>query len=229
MGWPFDHCFNTGMMMNDRVRRAFFHRICASAVFFGLAWPLSVDAVPVLRSADIRIAMRSADSCDVTMTLAVDGSSAIDHRIEAAEPTQINLSAVRGAGQLRAPRTVGQTLSLMLEPRSGEYELAYTVQRLASQYRCPVWVPAAPADGVSRQVRISVELPPGTSARATMPAFIWKDTTGTTTLGHIPAFVRLRFAPDGAGGIWDVSRIMDVLTLVVFAAASVIWIWRRKR
>ncbi len=163
------------------------------------------------------------------MRLAIDGSIAIDHRIEAADETQINVSALRGAGQLTAPRTIGRTLSLTLEPRSREYELAYTVQRIASLYRCPVWVPAVPADGVSRQMRISVELPPGTSPRGTMPAFIWKATTGTTTLGHIPAFVRVPFAPHGTNDVWDVSTTMDVLTIAVFAAASSIWIWRRKR
>lgn len=173
--------------------------------------------------------MRAADACDVTMTLAVSGNSPIDHRIEAAGESSIHLSTVRGAGQPTAPRTIGRTLLLTLEPRAGEYEFAYTVQRLRSPYRCPLWVPAAPADGVSRQVRIGVELPVGTSARGTMPAFTWKGTMGTTTLGHIPAFVRVPFAPDGRSEIWDVSMIMDVLTLVVFAGASGIWIWRRQR
>ena len=211
------------------VRHAAFLRICTSAVFLGLARPVPADAVSVLRSADIRIVMRSADACDVTMTLAVDGSSLIDHRIEAADESRIELSAVQGAIQPAAPQRVGRTLSLILEPHTREYELAYTVERLASQYRCPVWVPAVPADGRSRQVRISVELPSATSAGTTMPLLTWQGTSGSTMLGHIPAFVRAPFAAHGDTTIWDVSKTMDVLTLVVFAAASGIWVWRRRR
>jgi hypothetical protein len=109
-----------------------------------------------------------------------------------------------------------------------EYELAYSVRQVAMQNRCPLWVPAAPADGVSRAVRISVALPPGMSARSTMPAFTWTGSTGAATLGHIPAFVLVPFAPAGASATWDISTTMDVLTVLVFACATGIWIWRRR-
>jgi hypothetical protein len=193
------------------------------------AGPTAARAAPVLRSADIQIVIRSADACEVTMTLAVEGGGPIDHRIEAREDSQITLGAVRGARQVSEPRTVGRTLSLVVETTTSEYALAYSAQRPGAQNRCPMWVPAAPADGVSRAVRISVELPSGMTAGGTMPAFTWNGPTGTTTLGHIPAFVRVPFAPEGESTIWDVSTAMDGLAILVFAAASGIWIWRRRR
>jgi hypothetical protein len=198
-------------------------------MLLGLAAPVLAAATPVLRSADIRMLMRSDDACDVTVTVAIDGGSPIDHRIEAADGSRIELSAVRGAIHSAPPQRVGRTLSLILEPHAQEYEFAYTVQRLAARYRCPVWVPAMAADGRSRQVRISVELPPATSAGTTMPTLTWEGTSGSTTLGHIPAFVRVPFARQGDTKMWDVSKTMDVLTVVVFAAASGIWVWQRRR
>ena len=162
------------------------------------------------------------------MTLTVDGGSAIDHRIEAGDDTRVDLSAVRSARQMQEPRPVGRTQSLILEAAPSPYELAYSVQRPSSQDRCPLWVPVAPSDGVSRAVRISVELPPGMSSRTTMPAFTWNGLTGTTTLGHIPAFVRVRFAPAGDSTPWDVTTAMDALAILAFACASGIWAWKRK-
>jgi hypothetical protein len=198
-------------------------------LFLALAWPISGYGAPVLRSADIRIAIDSRNSCTVTMTLTVDGASALDHRIEASDDTRIDLSAVRGARQMQEPHPVGRTQSLMLELARSAYELAYSVQRPAAHDRCPLWVPVAPSDGVSRAVRVSVALPPGMSSRTTMPAFRWNGSTGTTTLGHIPAFVRVRFAPAGESTPWDVATAMDALAVLVFAGASGIWAWKRRR
>jgi hypothetical protein len=142
---------------------------------------------------------------------------------------QIDVAALRGARLLRQAHNIGRTRSLLLETESAEYELRYSVQRSAEQDKCPLWVPAAPADGVSRAVRIRVELPPGMSPRSTMPAFAWNAAGGETTLGHIPAFVRVPYAPAGASSAWEVVTVMDAATLVVFASASGIWIWRRRR
>lgn len=190
---------------------------------------MSGYAAPVLRSADIRIAIDATNTCTVTMMLTVDGGSALDHRIEAADDTRIDLSAVRGARHVQEPRPVGRTRSLIVETSPGAYEIAYSVQRPPGHDRCPLWVPAAPADGVSRAVRISVELPPGMSSRAAMPAFAWNGSTGTTTLGHIPAFVRVAVAPAGESMPWDVATAMDALAIVAFACASGLWAWRRRR
>jgi hypothetical protein len=202
--------------------------VCASAVLLTLASAISTHAAPALRSADIRVAMGSADACDVTMLLTLDGGGPVDHRIAAVDDTQIVVSALRGARQVQGPRTVGRTQSLVLDSAMSEYELTYSVRRVAMQNRCPLWVPAAPADGVSRAVRISVAVPPGMSAHSTMPAFTWTGSTGTTTLGHIPAFVLVPFAPAGESATWDVSTAMDVLTILVFVGATSIWIWRRR-
>jgi hypothetical protein len=185
-------------------------------------------ATPVLRSADIRVVMRSADACDVTMTLAVEGGGAIDHRIEAAESTQVQLTSHRGATQMQAPRTIGRTRSLVLESAS-EYELAYSVRQQTLRDRCPLWVPAAPADGVSRAVRISIELPAGMAPAWTMPAFSWNGSTGTATLAHVPAFVRAAYLPTGESPMWNVATTMDAMAVFVFVGASGIWLWRRKR
>jgi hypothetical protein len=209
-------------------RRRLLTPVSLCAVLLALLSP-PVDAAPVLRSADIRIVIRSADACDVRMILAVDGATAIDHRIEAVEGSQIDLTDIHGARQVQPPRPIGRTLSLILEAGAADYELAYSVQRSGGQGRCPLWVPAAPADGVSRAVRVAVDLPSGMSSRGTMPALAWHGPRGTTTLGHIPAFVRVPYVASGESALWDVSTAMDALTIVVFAGASAIWIWRRKR
>jgi molybdate transport system substrate-binding protein len=190
---------------------------------------LSARAAPVLRSAEIRVAIHSADACDVAMTIGVESGGTIDHRIEATASTQIHLTSHRGARRVQPPQAIGRTRSLMLEVASREYELAYSVRQPAASHRCPLWVPAAPADGVSRAVRIRVELPAGMSPASTMPAFTWNESTGTATLGHMPAFVRVAYAPTGETPFWNVSTAMDAITVVVFVSASGIWLWRRKR
>ena len=189
----------------------------------------SAYAAPVLRAADIRIRIDSDNACRVTMTLTVEGAGALDHRIEARDDTQIHLSGLRGARQAQELRTIGRTQSLVLEPAGASHELAYSVQRSAVDDRCPLWVPVAPADGRTRAVRITVELPPGMSSRGTMPALAWTGSTGTTTLGHIPAFVRVAYAAGSKPVTWDVTTAMDALAVFVFAGASGIWIWRRRR
>ena len=86
---------------------------------------ISTHAAPALRSADIRVAIRSADACEVTMLLTVDGGGPVDHGIEAVNDTQIVVSALRGARQVQEPRTVGRTRSLVLDSATSEYELTY--------------------------------------------------------------------------------------------------------
>lgn len=163
------------------------------------------------------------------MRLAVEGTVALDHRIEVRDDTQIDLVGMRDARQVHDLRTVGRTRSLVLDAAPAGYEIAYSVQRSATDDRCPLWVPVSPADGRSRAVRISVELPPGMSARGTMPAFTWSGSTGTTTLGHIPAFVRVAYGAGSEPVAWDITTAMDALAVFVFAGASGVWLWRRKR
>jgi hypothetical protein len=201
----------------------------AFVVLAALAAPASGYAAPVLRAADIRILIDADNSCRVTMRLTVEDAGALDHRIEAREDTRIHLAAVRGARQVQELRAIGRTQSLVLEPVGAGHEVAYSVERSASDDRCPLWVPVSPADGRSRAVHINVELPPGVTSRGTMPAFTWNGSTGSTTLAHVPAFVRVAYGPAGDAMTWEVSTAMDALAVFAFAGASGIWLWRRRR
>src|SRR5262245_18722493 len=64
-------------------------------------------AAAVLRSAQVTITVRAPASCEVSMTLAVEGAAAIDHRIEALEGTIIDGLRVQGAAQSGEPRPIG--------------------------------------------------------------------------------------------------------------------------
>jgi hypothetical protein len=126
-----------------------------------LARPSDMVAAAVLRSADIRIVVTSPTSCEVTMALTIDGASEIDHRIEAFEGGRVELIALRDARQQRDASLIGRTRSLVLRQEQPAYELRYRVQQPAARAsRCPLWVPAVPTDGLSRDVSLQVELPP---------------------------------------------------------------------
>src|SRR5205814_2110891 len=108
---------------DDRRRRV---EISASPMFDAFIIALSsIVAAPVLRSADLKIAVTSPTSCEVTMSLAVDGGADIDHRIETFEGSRIQLAAVRGAQQVDRVRVIGRTQSLVLRPDAEKYELSY--------------------------------------------------------------------------------------------------------
>jgi hypothetical protein len=62
-----------------------------------------------------------------------------------------------------------------------------------------------------------------------MPALVWTGAHGETTLGHLPAFVHVPFAPPGAAHGWSIAGMMDAAALAVILAATAIWIrWRRR-
>ena len=63
----------------------------------------------------------------------------------------------------------------------------------------------------------------------TMPAFTWTGSHGSTTLGSLPAFVRVSYAAAGESPGWSVGQVMDVVAIGVLAGASGIWVWRRRR
>lgn len=208
-------------MINQRVVQPL-----AAVLAAGLVVPANARAVPLLRSADIRVTLEAPDICRVIMTLVLDGGGVVDHRLEVGEGSSVELSAVVGAEPVAAARTIGRTRSLQLHTVTHAYELRYRVAQ-AAHGRCPLWVPAAPADGVSRAVRIGVELPGGATARGTLPAFTWDGSTGIATLGHIPAFVRVPFTLPGDAREWELAAVMDTLTMIVIAGAGGIWLWRR--
>lgn len=201
---------------------------CALALgCVGLVVPAA--AAPVLRSAEVSVRIPSSTSCEVSMMLVVDGASAVDHRLESPPGGTVDDLRVHGARQTSEPRVVGRTRSLVLTPDQGAYTLSYRVQQTAARpHRCPLWLPAAPAAGVSRTVKLRVELPPGTSPGNTMPRFTWNGSAGIATLGHLPAFVLIPYSTPGEPAGWDVSTAMDAAAASVFVGASAVWAWRRR-
>jgi hypothetical protein len=186
-------------------------------------------AAPVLRSADVRIAASAPSSCDVSMTLQVDGGAPIDHRLEVPAGTEIDNLIVQGARQIGEPHAIGRTRSLVLSPEQSAYTVSYRVRQDASrEYRCPLWVPAAPADGVSRAVHLRVTLPFGAEPRNTMPRFNWTNNEGVVTLGHLPAFVLIPYGAAGTSPGWNITAAMDAAAVAVFVCASAIWLWRKR-
>lgn len=187
-----------------------------------------VSAAPVLRSADVRITIRSATSCDVTMDLTLTGAQDVDHRIETFDGGRIELLEVHGAQQVGDIRTIGRTQSLRLRP-GGAYGISYRALQPADRAnRCPIWLPAIPTDGHPGGVRLSMEIPPSSSASSTMPAFEWSGTHGSAALAHLPSHVAVTVAPSGSR-VWDISRVMDVLAMSIFAVASAAWVWWTRR
>jgi hypothetical protein len=209
-------------------------------------------AAPVLRAADIQVTVISPASCEVTMELTVDRGSdddsgrrgalappaaearpeGIEHRIEisGSPQTRIELLEVRGAARVGGLQTIGRTQSLVVRPENPAYAILYRATQSADRaFRCPMWLPTVPTDGVSRTVRFDVILPAFMVPGRSMPALAWTGTRGSTTIGHVPAFVRVPYAANGEARAWDLAQLMDMAAVVVFAGASALWIWRRRR
>jgi hypothetical protein len=187
-----------------------------------------VDAAPRLNAADVRIAIASPTSCEVTLTMTVDTVAAIDHRLEAPDGSGVELLEVRDATRVGTVQTIGRTQSLVLRPDGGG-DRAYRIRYRAAPHvadRCPIWLPMAPADGRSRAVNLEVELPAGMAPIDSMPSFTWTGGRGTATIGHLPSVVRVSYAGDGDRR-WGVNRIMDTLAIAVFVLASGGWTWRK--
>ena len=164
------------------------------------------------------------------MTLTVEGSREIDHRVEVFSGGSADLVDVRGARPVGDVRSIGRTRSLVLQPGQPTYGFRYrATQPDDFAGRCPIWLPAVPTDGRSRAVSIRLQLPPGSIAGHSMPSFEWTGTRGLARLGHLPAFVRLAYAADGEAPGWGIGRVMDAVAVLVFAAATAIWAWRRRR
>jgi hypothetical protein len=189
----------------------------------------------MLRSAAVNVTMTSPTSCEVTMALETITSDDVDHRVEAFAGSSIELVAVRDAAQVGSPRQIGMTRSLVVRAVAGKpYQIEYRfIQPEERAFRCPIWAPALPTEGRSRPVIIKVTLPERFSPKGrSFPALTWTGSEGTATLGHLPAFVRVRYIGDGTGregGALDIAGAMDVAAMAVFALATAVWVWRRKR
>jgi hypothetical protein len=195
-------------------------------------WILGIGpsaAAPILRSADVSIRIPSPTSCEVSMTLVVEGASAIDHRLESPAGVTVDELRIVGARATSEPQAIGSTRSLVLTPGPGAYTLSYRVQQSATRtHRCPLWLPAVPTAGVARAVTLRVDLPPESDPGNTMPRFTWSGHAGTATLAHLPAFVLVPYSAAGGPAAWDVSTVMDVAAVFMFVVASALWVWRRR-
>lgn len=189
-------------------------------------------AAPVLRAADVSVDLTTPRSCDVTMSLRVEGAAEIDHRVDAGSPANaagIELLSVEGARQASPLNTVGRTQSLLLRPEAATYRIHYRAQlRGDGASRCPLWLPTVPADGLSRTVTIAVELPPGSTSSDSMPMLEWTGVHGAVTLGHLPSFVRVSHGPAGTASGWGITKTMDAVTVAIIVLATALWIWRRR-
>ncbi|MGQ0736938.1 MAG: hypothetical protein ACT4QD_25210 [Acidobacteriota bacterium] len=194
------------------------------------AWPaLGVATTPILRSADLVVTFGSSERCAVVMTVQVDGADRVEHRLLMPDGVHVDRIAIAGAAEVEPARDIGRTRALALRPQQPVYELRYEVEQLPSlDGRCPVWLPAVPADGVSRAVRLQIDLPPASLPGSSLPTVAWSGTRGTAMLGHVPAFVRVDFSPAGAPRPWNVARTVDFVTIVAFTVGSLAWLWRRR-
>jgi hypothetical protein len=187
-------------------------------------------APPVLRSADVQIAMTAPTTCEVVLSVAIDNvPEVVEHRLELLDGATATL--VDSASAVTAPpRAVGRTQALIVRSPPPSYALRYRVQQPpAGAFRCPLWLPTTPADGRSRAVRLTARVPDGARPAGTMPAFVWNSGVGTATLGHLPAFVRLPFEADGIRTPWNLARLMDGVSIAVLAGASLVWLQRTRR
>ena len=204
-------------------------RLVARALAGAWLIPCMAAAAPVLTAADVRMALSSPTTCDVTLTVSVSGATEIEHRLEVLEGSRVELLAVRDAQQVGEVRDIGRTRALVVTPGSASYTIHYRVeQATAHAYRCPIWLPTVPADGRSRKVRVTVDVPAGTTASGTMPAFAWTGTQGSASLPHLPAFVIVPYAAVGGSRPWDVSRVMDAVAIGTLVFASAVWLRRQK-
>lgn len=196
------------------------------------AWlPASAGAAPVLRSAAVEVTFTAPAACDVALTTDITDLDEVEHRLELIEGAAAEFVGIDGGTVVGAPRDVGRTRSLLVTPDrlGGAYTLRYRVTQSASHaYRCPIWLPTIPADGRSRNVRLAVTVPDGTTAAATMPAFAWSGPHGTAMLAHLPAVVIVPFAGAGEPRPRDISRLMDLSAMATLAAGTAWWLRRRK-
>jgi hypothetical protein len=195
-----------------------------------LAVTAAPAARPTLRSAHVSIVEAPQSVCEVLMTLSVAGAGPVEHRIETFDGSRVELLGVSGARQIGSPRAIGRTQALTLQPDGAEYRIGYRVRRGDQDAdRCALWLPTVPTDGQPGAVQIDVETPPAARPGATMPAFTWRGSHGSATLAHLPAAVRVPYRTGSGGPAWSVARTIDAVAILVFVAASAVWVLRTRR
>jgi hypothetical protein len=196
-----------------------------------VAWVMAgqAHAAAVLIAADARIVFASPTSCTVVLTVSVTGAAEVEHRLALGSGAAVALAGIEGADAVGAARDSGRTRAVIVRPSQPEYTIRYAVTNAEGEaYRCALWLPTVPADGRSRNVQLHVQVPAGAVPGGSMPGFAWTGERGEATLGHLPAFVRVAFAEAGGRPPWDVSRVMDLVTLLVLAVASALWLRRAR-
>jgi hypothetical protein len=207
--------------------------LCA-AIAVGFAQ--SADAA-TMRDARVAIVFTSG-ACEVMSRFVVDTPDpvVVDHHLlltgnEA--PRFVVLGAIAGHTNV-VGRTARVPISLTGSGRN-EYSVRYSVAvPRAAGDRCPLLVPAAPTDGVSRGVHLQVEVPAETSRLpGEFPAFAWDGVRGAVAISHLPSFVRVPHVARGTAVTWrdtvDLRRILDVAALAIIGASTLAWIVVRRR
>ena len=191
----------------------------------------------VLRDAVFDVVFTSSSHCQVAASFAIDDAVRIEHQLVVREGATPTLTSVDGSVTMDgAPVIDGRAPLLRLRgnaPGDQRYRLRYEVEQASAEYRCPLWLPTIPSDGRSQNVTIRVSLPSGVERTGgSLPAFAWEGDHGTARVNHVPAFVRVPFgtagAPAGAAGL-DITRLMDVIAIVVLAGGMVVFAWRQRR
>jgi hypothetical protein len=206
---------------------------CA-AIALGLA-PLAQAAT--MRDARVTIVF-SPGACTVTSRFVVDTAEPVlvDHHLRLSGelvPRFVTLGAIAGETRV-VGRTVRVPMSLTGSGRN-EYSVRYSVMLpAAARDRCPLLVPAAAADGVSRVVHLEAEVPDGAKRMpGEFPAFAWQGSRGAVTIGHMPSFVRIPHVAPGTPVTWrdtvDVRRIVDVAAVAIIGVSTLAWMALRRR
>jgi hypothetical protein len=206
-------------------------------------WGAVAAAVPAaalagtVRDAGISVVF-SARGCDVTSRFVLDTSQPeiVEHRLmlSGGEPPDfVVLGAVGGRAEI-VGRTARLPISITGAGRN-EYHVRYSASPPGgAPDRCPLLVPSAPTDGLTRAVRIDVEVPVGTRRLpGEFPAFTWTGRRGAVSIGHMPSFVRVPHVAQDAPVAWrrtlDIRRMIDFAAMATIALTTVGWIARRRR
>lgn len=215
------------------------HPACAlsAALILLCGVPASSGASPVLQRANFAVAFTTPTACDVEAEFTVAGLSApVEHRLHTDSAATVELLAAPSQADAVTPADDAGAHVLHVRPSgtgSDTYAIHYrVVQSERDAYRCPLWLPTVPTDGLSREVHVRVSLPSGaTPGAGGFPTFEWTDGGAVASLGHVPAFVHVPFrAPgDARAPGWDVQKTMDTTAVVLLVAGMLTFAWRRKK
>jgi hypothetical protein len=212
-------------------------RVAAVCAVAAAAAPAAAGAA-VLREARVSV-VYSTGACDVMsrFVIAAAGHEVVEHRLMLGDGGAPEFAAV--GARLARPEIVGRTVRLSISltaAGANEFTVRYRVVPAggAALDRCPLLVPSAPTDGVSRAVRIDVEVPRGgTRLPGEFPAFTWNENRGVVAIGHLPSFVRVPHAPPGAAigrrETFDFRRVLDLTAVAAVAVSTLAWIAFRRR